>query len=243
MDTVDSAVCLRSRNGELQLQPWLEQMDDLGITHAVVAPAEEHVAVRNREGNEAIAAIVAKYPERLSGLAVASPWYGREAVDMLERAFDQGLCGLYLNPDLQGFHLSDHVVDPLIEVCARREMPVYAHTGTPVCGMPFQLAETARRFPHTPFVMGHAGWSDFWYDAVAAANQSPNIVIECSYYGSDMVRRFLDEVGADRVLFGSGYPWSLPRNELQKIRGMDLPPDVLAALMHDNACRTWRLEP
>jgi predicted TIM-barrel fold metal-dependent hydrolase len=53
------------------------------------------------------------------------------AVDELKRAFDAGLVGLYLHPGRQGFHLTEAVVDPLIEVCGERGKPVYSHTGTP----------------------------------------------------------------------------------------------------------------
>ena len=57
---------------------------------------------------------------------------------------------------------------------------VYAHTGTPITAEPFQLAELARTFPDVPMVMGHMGYTDFWYDAVPAALQSENIYLETS---------------------------------------------------------------
>lgn len=66
---------------------------------------------------------------------------------MLRSAFADGLCGLYVHPGLQGFHLTDGIIDPLVEVCVKHNLTIYNHTGTPVCAMPFQIAEIARRHP------------------------------------------------------------------------------------------------
>ena len=102
---IDSAVCLTSQNGKLNADDWKRRMDSCGITHAVIAPSEAYVAVFNNDGNQHIAEIVKKDPDRFSGLAVANPWYGEEALQTLKNAFDSGLCGLYLNPVHQGFRM------------------------------------------------------------------------------------------------------------------------------------------
>lgn len=215
-------------------------MNEAGIDHAVVAPSTEHVTVRNEEGNSLMAALIATYPKKLSGLAVANPWYGKKAVCLLKTYFEQGLVGLYLNPERQGFHITEALIDLLMEVCITYHKPVYCHTGTPVCAMPFQLAELARRFPSVSFVMGHAGWSDFsGYDVIPAAQQAPNILIETSCTTGSLVRDLIETLGPDRVLFGSGYPQSRPKLEIGKIKYLKLRPAILRKLMCDNARKLW----
>lgn len=243
MKIIDSAVRLRSDAGKPDIAAWLRQMEKWGIARAVVAPGDEFVAVYNEEGNRWIEEYTRQYPERIAGLAVANPWYGKKAVKLLEKAFESGgMCGLYVNPARQGFHLTEHVIDPLIEVCVRMNKPVYSHTGTPICAMAFQLAELARRFPDTRFVMGHCAWTDFWYDVIPAAEQAENIIIDVSCTIRSTVRALIDRLGAHRVVFGSGYPKSLPENELEKIRDLNLPDDVFARLMHDNAIQLWGMD-
>lgn len=238
---IDSAVCLTSQNGKLNADDWKRRMDSCGIDHAVIAPSEAYVAVFNNDGNQRIAEIVKKDPDRFSGLAVANPWYGEEALQTLKNAFDSGLCGLYLNPVRQGFHLTEHVIDPLLDLCVQYDKPVYSHTGTPIFCMPFQLAELARRFPAIRFVMGHNAWSDFWYDLIPAAKQAENIVIDISCTTDQMVQNIIDSIGADRIVFGSGYPQSLPENEMKKMKRINLPSDIFEKIMYSNAKSLWRI--
>jgi len=237
---IDSAVRLPAEDGRLQVARWFEMAERWGISHSVVAPPDEFVAVYNDDGNDQLAALVRKFPRKLSGLAVANPWYGRRAVNALERAFEDGLCGLYLHPGRQGFHLSDSILDPLMNVCRKYGKPVYSYTGTPVCAMPFQLAELARRFADLTFVMGHLAWSDFsGYDAIPAALQAPNIVLESSCGVVGTLQAAIEQLGIERVVFGTGYPRSLPEPEFDKFRKLDLSDEARGQLVHGNAARVW----
>lgn len=242
MNIIDSAVRLPSEHGLLLIDGLLQQMDEWSVSHAVVAPSDEFTAVYNEDGNEQLAGLMRSYPERVSGLAVANVWYGKRAVEIVQLAFDAGLIGLYLDPGRQGFHLTDEMVDPLIELCIACERPIYSHTGTPICAMPFQLAELGRRHPKAKLVMGHAGWSDFCgYDVIPAACQAKNIFVETSCATGDFVRRLIGEIGPERVVFGSAYPRSRYRHEINKIAALNLSPDVFGKVMHENAERLWKI--
>ena len=242
MDIVDSAVRLTARDGVLDIDAWLREADKWGVAHAVVAPSAAHVAVLNEEGNRQVADLLDSHGDRISGLAVANPWYGDAALGMAGSAFDRGCRGLYLDPGRQGFRLTEPVVLPLIELCARLGKPVYCHTGTPVFAMPFQLSELARRYPSVPFVMGHAGYSDFWYDVIPAALQSDNVFVECSCTTGGLLAQIIEAVGSGRVLFGSGYPVSLLENELEKIGLVGLDEDARRQVLSGNARALWGLD-
>jgi len=243
MEILDSAVRLTARGDALDIESWLREADRWGIDHAVIAPSAAHVAVLNEEGNMQVADLLGAHGDRISGLAVANPWYGDKALCMAEAAFERGCCGLYLDPGRQGFRLTESVVFPLVELCARLAKPVYCHTGTPVFAMPFQLAELARRFPRVTFVMGHAGYSDFWYDVAPAATQSDNVLVESACTTGGPLLSVIESIGSRRVLFGSGYPVSLPENELEKIRLLDLDAASLRAILGGNARAVWGLDP
>ena len=240
---IDSAVRLAQLADAAAVAAWLNQMSRHAIAHAVVAPAEGYAAVYNREGNALLARLVRRYPAQLSGLAVANPWRGPQAVCLLEKAFDDGLKGLFLCPPRQGFRLTESIVDPLLEVCCRRRLPVYAHTGTPICSEPFQLAELARRFPSVTFIMGHAAYPDFWYDVTGALQQAPNLLVETSCQMTAVLQQAIDAAGPERVLFGSGWPRSTPAIEIRKMRSMGLPAGSLEKIMRSNAMRCWGIRP
>ena len=71
-------------------------------------------------------------------------------------------------------------------------------------------------------VMGHMGYTDFWYDAVPAALQSENIYLETSLIDIMSIQNAIEKVGAERILFGSDYPESDLSLELEKISMIDM---------------------
>jgi len=242
MKIIDSAVRLNSENGRLKTEECLAQLEQAGIVHAVIAPSDEFVTIYNKPANEQILALVKRFPEKFTGLAVANPWYGKPAVELLERYFKAGLGGLYLHPQRQGFLLTEPILHPLIEVCRRHRKPVYAHTGTPVCSEPFQLACLARRFPEVPFIMGHAAWSDFsGYDVFPAAQQAKNIFVEMSCAWGGLGKKLAEQLDPGRVLFGSGYPRSNPSVEVRKLRALRLGELVEEKIFCGNAMKLWKL--
>ena len=119
---------------------------------------------------------------------------------------------------LQGFRLGDHLVDPILEVAAEFDVPVYAHTGTAGLAEPFHLIELARRFPSVNFLMGHAGASDYYHDAVRGLEFARNVWMESSRNGPANFCHWQAEHVADRVVFGSGAPEYLPEIELETLR-------------------------
>lgn len=196
----------------------LNNMDENGISRAVVVPVEEYLSVYNEEGNAYILEQTRLHPDRLFGFAVANPWYGLKACDMLERYLEEGLVGIKFNSTVQGFKINEDIVFPLIEIAARRSVPVYFHTGTPITAMPFQLYDLARRYPEVNFIMGHCGWSDFWQDMQYIASHSENIWFETSLSYTSRTESLLPETcGCQRIIFGSDSPHSNAGLEIKKV--------------------------
>ena len=217
----------------------LRAMDSAGVNRAVLCTVDQFIAVRNREGNDSVLSAVEAHPDRFCGLAAVNPWFGEQAVEELRRNLDAGLKGLKIHSHLQGFVLSDPVVHPLVEVCREYGAPLYAHTGTPITAEPFQLAELARTFPDVTMVMGHMGYTDFWYDAVPAALQSENIYLETSLIDIMNIQTAIEKVGAHRILFGSDFPESDLGLELEKIMMIDMDDEARGYILGRNAEKSW----
>lgn len=206
----------------------VRQLDELGIEAAVVSAPDRCLAVANREGNDLVLDACRRHPERLIGFAGVNPWYGDAAVAELRRAVDAGLRGVVLHPALQGFLLADDLADPVVAAAGELGLPVYVPTGTPVHALPLQLTELARRFPHTHFLMGHMGHSDFWIDSIPAVAGAPNIYAELSYKQPHTIEDAIRVLGADRVVFGSDAPFNDLRLELEKFFAADLDDETRA---------------
>ncbi len=237
---IDSSARLKNGFHSSDIKEILDRMDKSDIHHAVIAPSDEQVAVYNKEGNDQILDLVMQYPDRFTGLATANPWYGRKALDILKQAFDSNLRGLYLHPGRQGFHLTESVLRPLIELCVEYHKPVFSHMGTPICSMPFQLAELARQYPETSFILGHFAYTDFaGYDVIPAAKQTSNLYVDTSCVCSNCIKAAVNELGAERVLFGSGYPRSMPGWEMEKMKNTGLCGVEFKKVMSENARQLW----
>lgn len=202
----------------LAVDDLLRLMDEADLAVAVVCPMDRQTAVDNREGNDFVIRAVRAHPDRLAGMAVANPWYGRRAEDELRRALDAGLVGLKLHSVLQGYRLSDPLVHPLLAIAAERQAPVYAHTGTAGLAEPFHLVELARQFPSLPFIMGHAGASDYYWDANRGLEFSENVWIETSRNGPGNYVQWKRLGLTQRVVFGSNAPEYIPALELATLR-------------------------
>jgi predicted TIM-barrel fold metal-dependent hydrolase len=208
----------QGRYKQLDPEELLRQMDTHGIDRAGLCPVEEGIVWKNQEANDFLLAQVQAHPDRFFGFAVANPWHGAEAVSELRRALGEGLVGLKLHPVLQGFHVNDGFVDPLLELVAEFGGLVYSHTGTPHFGEPFKLCEVARRFPDLTFLMGHSGASDFWNDIPRACAFAPNLFLETSRNGPSTFLFWKNQVGLERIVFGSNLPESQYPLELASLR-------------------------
>ena len=224
----------QGRHLSLSVDDLLERMDEAHIERAVVVPVDHYLAVHNREGNDLILSAVRSHADRLTGMACANPWYGDAAVEELRRALGEGLSGLVIHSVYQGFRLGDHVVNPILEVAADLDVPVYAHTGTAGQAEPFHAVDLALRFSSLNFVMGHAGSSDYGEDAVRALEFAPNIWLETSRNGPANFGLWKVKDCVSRVVFGSSAPEYIPAIEIETLCDMITEAEDQEAIFRDN---------
>jgi predicted TIM-barrel fold metal-dependent hydrolase len=237
---IDAHVHLgQGREKSLSVDQLLGLMDQHTVERAIVCPVDHEIILHNRAGNDRILDAVRAHPDRLTGFAVANPWGGEEAVAELRRALGEGLRGLKLKSSIQGFRLSDEWIDPLIAEADRARVPVYCHTGTANFAMPFQLAELARRFPNTAFIMGHGGSSDYWYDVRPVLALQPNVYLEISKVPPSAIHAVLTAHPSwrSRIIFGSNLPAASYAAELSKVPSLTDDHEVQTAIMGRNTER------
>ncbi len=222
------------RHLSLSADDLLAQMDEAHIERAVVGAVDHHMAVHNREGNDLVLSAVRAHGGRLTGMASVNPWFGVAAVEEIRRALGEGLSGLVIHSVYQGFRLGDHVVDPVLEVVAALDVPVYAHTGTAGQAEPFHAVDLALRFPSVNFIMGHAGSSDYGEDAVRALEFAPNIWLETSRNGPANFGLWKVKDCVSRVVFGSSAPEYIPAIEIETLCDMITEAEDQEAIFRDN---------
>jgi uncharacterized protein len=240
---VDGHVMLgQGRDASLTTDELLTTMDRLGIGRALISPAEGYLPVRNREGNEFVAAAAASSDGRLLAYAVATPWLGADAVEELKRAHDAGAMALKLDPALQGFDLLDGQAEPLVAYAVESGWPVYVRTGTPPHALPLQLAWLAARFPEGSFLLGKSGATDFSHDGPATLAAASNIYADSVYVEWPTALAATDPEGrGGRVFFSTDAPFGDPPIELARVTEAPYGPDVRDAILGGTLARLLRL--
>ena len=212
----------------------VDLMDQAGIDQAVVMTYTELPAV-NPHALEYLADQIARYPRRLIGYVRLHPWYP-EALDLLDRALgDYGMKGVKLHPVGNLSHPASEVSLRIIRRAAEHQAPVLFHCGDEALTTPLQIAAAAEAVPEATIILGHMGGYFHVDEAIEVAERLPNVYLETSAMPYPaQIRRAIDSVGAERVLFASDGPGCLPRLEVHKVRLAGLSPAEEQRVFSDN---------
>ena len=236
-ETID-AYCTLGVDREYNLTEagLIAAMDAAGVSRAVIAPPDRHLAVHNREGNQAMLNAAGTHPDRLIPACCANPWYGDAAIAELERSLAGGARLFVFHPFIQGFSANDELIFPALELAARERVPVYVHTGPPGNATPWQIVDLAGQYPSVDFIMGHCGATDFWNDVALAAEAAGNVYIESSLARPFNFAAHIGRIGAARGIMGSWAPLNDMVFEWEQMRQV-LPPGEWAGIYGPNLSR------
>jgi uncharacterized protein len=224
----------------------LARMDAADVDAAVVCPLKPpgyHLEV----ANDLVAEACLKQP-RFAGLARVDPHQGERAVRELDRALGElGLRGMFLHPWEETFRVNAAFVAPLLARCAELGVPVLIATGYPWVSEAAQVGDLARRHPNATVVMTHGGQINIsglgQMDAFEVLRRNPNVCMETSgVYRQDFIQDVVNELGAERVLFGSNSPRMDVRLEVERVRRAEVAEDVRQLMLEGNARRIFRLD-
>ena len=223
----------------------LRDMDALGIASSVVLPFDLPVGARNADH---LLEVARRYPTLLPFGSVHP--YDRDIESRLDRQQRAGAHGIKLHPNGQ-FIAPDH--PRTVHLCGRcgaRGLPVLFHCG-PVGIEPAaarRRSQVARyeaaiaEHPDTTFVLGHSGALQV-DEALRFADRYPNTWFELSCLGLGALRQVLDTVPADRILYGTDWPFYHQALTLARVLiATDDDPALRRAVLHDNAVRVLGLE-
>jgi predicted TIM-barrel fold metal-dependent hydrolase len=196
-----------------------------------------------REGNDALARDLKRYPDELIGYAtVPNPRFGQRAADEVRRCYEQyGMRGIitYSRPEAT---MSDPSSIPFFETAAELKMPILVHA------TPAECDDILTRVPDAIINMAHMGghpWAHGdWHAAVACAMQHDNLYLDTasSQLDNGMLEYAVEHVGPERVLFGTDLPLLDPYTQLAKVTGAELDDDAKQLILGGNMARLLGLE-
>jgi predicted TIM-barrel fold metal-dependent hydrolase len=204
------AVTARGMRATHTVPNLAREMSELGVRQSVLLPIElPVVSSANSEnwldataGREDFVCFGSVHPYSIGV---------RKRLDMLKA---RGVKGIKIHPAVQMCPPDNGRMLKLYKLCGERDLPILFHCGPvgiePALGRKFSQVKRYERAlaenPTTTFVLGHSGALQVEL-ALAFANKYPNVWLECSSQGLPWVRRLCDEAPADRLTFGSDWPF------------------------------------
>lgn len=167
-----------------------------------------------------------------------------EALEELERLCENGIKGVKLHPDYQGFFVDDEKMFPIYEKIGELGLITVFHCGfdigypEPVHCPPEKLAKVLPYFDGAPVVAAHFG-------GLCARPETlehlcgKNVYLDTAYcYGMltpRMAKELIDLHGADKILFGSDAPWNAPWQDIDLVKCFNLSKEDEKAVLCENA--------
>jgi predicted TIM-barrel fold metal-dependent hydrolase len=166
----------------------------------------------------------------------------------LDRLAALGVRGVKMMPLLQGVYPDDPKCGRLYEAIIEREMILVTHAGrdpldrAEVFGTPERFARTIESYPDLKLVLAHLGGLRMYDDVrryllIAGKNVYFDTAYVSFYLKEDEMAGLIKDIGSDRVLFGSDYPWEDPGRALGILRGLDLSVGEMESILSQTATR------
>ena len=228
---------------EMTAEALLRRMDRLGIDRGVVIPFKPKGYDLAPENDRVLRAVNA-HPDRFRAFLRVDPWQGKDAIAEIER-FREAIAagairGLFLHPWEETFPVDAPVVRPILAEADRSGLPVMIAGGHVRVSTAWQIGAVARRFPKLTIIATSGGQINIsgaaLHEAEVMLREHPNVLMETSgIYREDFIEDIARELGAHRIVFGSGAPIYDLQLELLRVRKAHLPPESIAQISGRNA--------
>ncbi len=221
--------------------------------------AEEKVIARMKRRNLWSCAVAKENPSLvpLVGVDILQTPAGMEAE--IEGAMKQGAKGLKLHPVVNHFSPDDRRMWPAYARAMEAGLPILFHSGQAEVagfaasehGRPSLFEPLLRSFPNLPVILAHMG-KGYLEESIALAQKYGRVYFDISGiishigskggFSSDAhAVELLRKIGADRILFGSDWPWYDALMAVERFNRLNLTADEKRKILGQNAAKIFGL--
>ncbi len=242
---IDAHVHLGRREAEeggrypmISSEHLITYMDRLGIDMSLATSLASGL-----RHNQYVQEAVVRHGGRILGFYWVNPRSAPGIEDMVRILTRGGFRGVKLRPESEGFRIDNlNLLAPIFEAVEGLGAPVYIHSSYESrLSAPEAVERVAEAFPDVPILIGHMGGGS--WSAVRVAGRWENLYLETS--GAKSPRVVLEAVralGAERVVYGSDFPYLRPEAERAKIECLRIPEEDRELIMGRNMARILRIE-
>ncbi len=181
----------------------------------------------------------------------------------LENYINMGAKGIKLHPMAQGFDVRDKRLDELYKSCSRKHFAILIHCGRVSNARLNEYSDfecilpIIDKYPELPIILAHMAdgdaelclevsrkYKNVFFDTSIVITGYPEImdVNEPSWLDDEEVAGIINQIGADKVIFGSDFPWGSPIHDLKRINKLRLTDDQKKLIFNGNAKRLFNLD-
>jgi predicted TIM-barrel fold metal-dependent hydrolase len=157
-----------------------------------------------------------------------------------------GIKGIKMHPQEQGYYPDDEEMKVIYEACIRHDIFVLVHSGagaepdfdpTEIKGTPERFRRVADTYPRLKMTVAHMGGLQMW-DEAGKYLVGTDVMFDtayCTIMDAGLLRDIIKSHGADKVLFGSDFPWVRQKLITEKLEACGLNNDEMEKICWKNA--------
>ncbi len=161
----------------------------------------------------------------------------------VERVSKLGLCGFKIHPDIQRVNIDDERLMRLYNACEGK-MPVYLHIGDNREEYRFseirRLYKVIEKYPDLCIIAAHLGGYSAW-DVADTFSGYDKMYYDTSsaleYMDKSLAESLINRLGADKIMFGTDYPCTTAKIDLERFFKLDLTETERKAILYNNAIK------
>ena len=171
---------------------------------------------------------------------------GETRLDLIKKNLKY-IKGLKMHPYCSRMRIDDKKVEPYLALAEELHLPILVHTAIDDYSSILHLETVAQRHPDLTFIAAHMELYTDHDCAIEVMKRNPNIYCDTAWVEMKDAARAIEEVGKERVLFGSDAPLDgettldepIYQNYFSNSEGLD--EESYALLMGGNAKRIFKI--
>lgn len=170
-----------------------------------------------------------------------------DPIGTLEQIREAGFIGIKLHPEFQQFYIDSKESLRILRACEELSLYCVLHAGAdigmppPVHCTPMRLANVLTELDGSRVIAAHMGGFRMWREVLTHL-AGKKLYLDTAYIGvedgepsCELYTELIRTHGANKILFGSDYPWKSPSEVLALLASLGLPDEEMACITHKNA--------
>ena len=225
---------MTSSGQAIDVDGLVSSMDEFGISITGISSLS---GIVTKKQNDLVLECKNRYPDRVRAYAFINPKAADVHDEIDKRLGDQKFDGVKFHPWKHGYY-SDNTpqIDKVLDHIQEYGAMCQVHVGTSPLATPYAWIRYAQKKPGLRMVFTHMGCREFAFSVLKAVPEVKNIYLETSViYDRDVIENVRDAVGAQRIVFGSDWPYKSVAVEIAKVYKMKLTDEELEYVFYKNA--------